>query len=303
MRWIIVVAIVLASHTARADDYPCFCASGTDYPDKGIPAGPDGTCESADRCQCSASCSGGGGGGGGQVNPAVANGAVKVLGGIFFTVAFLILPGHAAKLLSNAPAQSKADARKAFDDYVAKRKQLIQVGLDAQKLRDAYWKADAEARKELGEREILQRKLLEQKLLKPLVPRLLDASRDPHFQCDQARTAMPSVHTEGPIGPFENEEKMLATCVPLSEPPHEPDVTCSAASYRCGVGRTANDPELCCPRTHPHLNLCDWQCYRTMDFLGAKLDEGKHCGSSRDCATFNPTTPLPAPSPAPSSTP
>ena len=273
-----LLALVVSTSHARADEGTCavlVCDSRTKHPG-------EYSCDTP-PCYCNDTC-GGGGSTSSQNNAAMAQGLAKLLGYTFLGVAFVFMPGHIGEAMNkDGKKQTGKEARDAWNDHVAKRNRLVQAGRDAARARRDFEKLDDEERAQL--RDAPTRKRID-------VPKRFDPPRlrpDPRFQCDQARMLMPTVHTEGPIGTFASETDMLAACGAFFETTRDRDGTCTAEqSYRCGV----DTPEACCPRTHPILNLCDGKCYRDTDFRGGGEEyNGRHCASSRDCATFNPTNP------------
>lgn len=262
----VALAIVLLSKSAFADPK---CASLV-CDDRSAHPGVY-SCDTP-PCYCTDSC----GGGGSTSSPngdAAARGLAKLIGYTVLGVAFIFMPGHMAEWTSDGPRQTAKDANDGWKDHVAKRQRLVQAGEDAEKARTAYWTLDAEERASL--RDARKGKA---KPLKPFHPPKLRP--DPVFQCNQARLLMPTVHTGGPIGPFASEQAMIAQCSALSDPPVPADPSCPDTTFRCAVGT----PEVCCPRSHPILNRCNGQCYRTTDFMGGD-DDGMHCATSRDCGS------------------
>lgn len=277
----LLLAVLISTRTAHAGEGTCsvlVCDSRTKHPGQ-YP------CDTP-ACFCDDSCGGGGSTSSSQDGAAMAQGIAKLLGYTFLGVAFVFMPGHMGEAMNkDGKKQTGKEARDAWNNHVAERDRLVQAARDAKRARREFAALDDEERAQL--RDAPTSKPV--KVPKPFKPPRL--APDPRFQCDQARMLMPTVHTEGPIGPFPSEDAMLAACGSFFEGPKDRDRSCVPEnSYRCGVDLDA--AEACCPRSHPVLNLCDGKCYRDTDFRGGRdEDGGRHCGGARDCATFNPTPP------------
>ncbi|HTL37019.1 MAG TPA: hypothetical protein VL326_27975 [Kofleriaceae bacterium] len=265
MRVALLIAMVLASTTARADDgmldefiRQCEARGGH------VEHDPNG------GSTCVEASSSGGGGGGGQANPAAAQAAGKVFASIFITIGFAFMPGHVAELISDGPKQTAKQAHDDWNQYAAKRQTLIKAGKDAETSSTAYWKLDAEERAQLRDAGAPKPKL------KPFNPPHLKP--DLHYMCDQAKLLLPSTHTTGAVGMFVNEGDMVGKCSQFTEPPVDPDRSCAANTLACGL----SNPDVCCPTGYPIYNPCSEKCYRTTDFV-AGPDPGLHCNTSRDC--------------------
>lgn len=266
MKWLLI-AMLITSNVARADDgsldefiRQCEARGGHVVHD------PNG------GSVCEGASSDSGSTGGGQANPAAAQAAGKVFASIFITIGFAFMPGHVAEAFAkDGEKQTAKQAHDAWDQYAAKRKSLVDKGRDAEKGRAAFLSISAE------EYATLRDAPAAKPALKPFHPPKLKP--DLHYMCDQAKLLMPSTHTEGPIGMFENEGKMVEQCSQFTEPPVDANRECPAGMLACGI----STPDYCCPTDHPIYSPCEHKCYRTTDFI-AGPDGDHHCNTSRDCA-------------------